>query len=490
MQQFHSLTTQLKRVAIYCRLSQDRSGQGAAVERQREACETKALANGWDVVAVLTDNDTSAFSGKKRPAYASLLQLIESGQVDAVIAFHEDRLHRSPLELEHYIDLCQPRDIETDFVISGRLDLRSASGRMTARIRGAVAREEVEHKSERERAKRDSIARAGKRHQAGRVYGWDDGGMTIRESEAAIVREMVRRVIDGEKCTAIARDLNTRSVPAMKGGRWYGRTVKAIVSRASNAAIRSHHGAEYPGNWQAIISVDDYRLALAILNNPSTKYKRTAGRKHELSGLAYCVCGNKLSVRMSASNAKPAYRCDTSRSHEPDRSGCGKVSRHTVPLEHLVREAVIYRLDGDGLLQVLNERQDTSDTVRRLVAEAEMQRAKIEQLTLEYATTSLWTPGEFKKAKTAADVRLREIDAHIASQSVTRHISRLELGTNLREWFDGASVDERHALYSLLIERVVVHPVPMKRGYKLGYDRTGPVEERINAELVSISWRA
>ena len=149
------------RVVIYCRQSQDRTGESEAVESQRKACEAKALQLGWQVVAVLSDNDQSAYSGKMRPAYRELLRMLRAGEADAVLAKHEDRLHRSPLELEEYIDVCQPNSVETDFVQSGRLDLRSASGRMTARIRGAVAREEVERKSERERDIRLRIAQAG-----------------------------------------------------------------------------------------------------------------------------------------------------------------------------------------------------------------------------------------------------------------------------------------------------------------------------------------
>ena len=151
-----------KRAAIYCRISEDRAGAGLGVERQREDCEALATRLGVDVIATYADNDVSAYSGKPRSGYLALLDAIRDGDVDLVLAWHEDRLHRSPRELEDYIDACQPRSVATSFVQAGDLDLLTASGRMTARIRGSVSRMESEHKSERVKRAQLQAAQAGK----------------------------------------------------------------------------------------------------------------------------------------------------------------------------------------------------------------------------------------------------------------------------------------------------------------------------------------
>jgi site-specific DNA recombinase len=85
------------RVALYCRISQDGEGQGLGVARQEADCRHLAERRGWDVVEVYIDNDLSAYSGKARPAYQRLLADIEAGRVEAVVAWHPDRLHRSPV---------------------------------------------------------------------------------------------------------------------------------------------------------------------------------------------------------------------------------------------------------------------------------------------------------------------------------------------------------------------------------------------------------
>jgi DNA invertase Pin-like site-specific DNA recombinase len=64
-----------------------------------------------------------------------MLEAIDAGQVDAVLAWHADRLHRSPVELERYISTCeQPgRSVPTHCVKAGLLDLSTPSGRLVAR---------------------------------------------------------------------------------------------------------------------------------------------------------------------------------------------------------------------------------------------------------------------------------------------------------------------------------------------------------------------
>ena len=124
--------------AIYCRISKDRAGAGLGVDRQEQDCRELAIRLGWTVTAVHADNDISAYSGKPRPAYRALLADLRAGRVDAVLAWHNDRLHRSTAELEEYIEVSGAAP--THFVKAGPLDLSTASGRMTARITGAVSR--------------------------------------------------------------------------------------------------------------------------------------------------------------------------------------------------------------------------------------------------------------------------------------------------------------------------------------------------------------
>ena len=91
----------MTRSAVYCRISQDRDGEGLGVARQEKDCRALARRRGWEVVEVFVDNDTSAFSTvrrhKPRPAYERMIESIKSAEIGAVVVWHPDRLHRSPV---------------------------------------------------------------------------------------------------------------------------------------------------------------------------------------------------------------------------------------------------------------------------------------------------------------------------------------------------------------------------------------------------------
>lgn len=310
------------RAAIYVRISRDREGAGLGVERQEADCRDLAQRLGWDVAEVFTDNDLSAYSGKPRPAYLRLLGAIRNGHIDAVTSWHTDRLHRSPAELETYIQVCDPRGVPTHCVKAGPLDLSSPAGRLVARQLGAVARYESEHLAERiVRQKEGAIAR-GVWIGGARALGYAADGHTVVAAEAAAIRDAVARVLAGESLSAIARDW-TATVPTVRGGaEWRITDVRRVLLRPRNCGLLTHRGKVVEGisaPWPAIITEDEYRAVTAILGNPDRVTYRGARTLRWLGTQLYrCHCG---AVVRSGSNmvgprdrrvARPAYRCSTS----------------------------------------------------------------------------------------------------------------------------------------------------------------------------------
>src|SRR5687768_10861256 len=114
------MTEMLSRAAIYCRISSDPRDTGLGVERQRQECHELAAARGWEVVRTIVGNDVSAYSGKRRQGYEQLLADVEAGAVDVVVAWHPDRLHRSPLELEGFIGAVEKAGVEVQTVTAGQ----------------------------------------------------------------------------------------------------------------------------------------------------------------------------------------------------------------------------------------------------------------------------------------------------------------------------------------------------------------------------------
>ncbi|HEY2206700.1 MAG TPA: recombinase family protein, partial [Pseudonocardia sp.] len=228
-------------VAIYCRISDDRVGAGLGVARQEADCRERATALGWAISGVYVDNDLSAYTGKIRPDYQRLLADLRSGRANAVIAWHTDRLHRSPRELEEFIDICETNRVQIETVKAGPVDLSTPAGRAVARTLGAWARYESEHKAERNKRKALELAQAGKFSGGGfRPYGYNDDRLTIREQEGTFVREAVRRVLAGETVRTVARDFNARGVPTSTGKAWTAQTLKRMLVSGRLSGQRDH----------------------------------------------------------------------------------------------------------------------------------------------------------------------------------------------------------------------------------------------------------
>src|ERR1700680_3170344 len=135
--------------AIYARISLDREGKSAGVDRQLKDCQALVKKHGWGPAVVFQDNNLSAFSGKVRPGYAELLAKVKAGEIDRIVVYHADRLYRRPKELEVLIDLADAGRVHIVSVHSGDLDLSNSDGRMVARMLIAVASKASEDTSRR-----------------------------------------------------------------------------------------------------------------------------------------------------------------------------------------------------------------------------------------------------------------------------------------------------------------------------------------------------
>ena len=126
--------------AVYARISSDQDGTALGVKRQIEDCRKLADELGWVVAEEYVDNDISAYSGKKRPAYEAMLLDLAEGRRDAVIVYHADRLTRRPIELEQFLEVVGAAGVRNvRFVAGGDLDVGNGDGLLVLRLLSAVA---------------------------------------------------------------------------------------------------------------------------------------------------------------------------------------------------------------------------------------------------------------------------------------------------------------------------------------------------------------
>ena len=210
---------QTRRAAIYTRISQDREGAGLGVERQEADCRALADRLGWTIVAVHSDNDLSAYTGKPRPGYLALLADLRAGTADAVRGLaHRPAAPQPGRARGVHRGLRTPRRADPDGQGRARWTWRRPSGRMVARQLGAVARYEVEHMVERQQRARLQAATDGRWSGGRRPYGYEADGVTVMEAEADVLRWAAAQVLAGRALTAIVADLNRRGRRRRPGG--------------------------------------------------------------------------------------------------------------------------------------------------------------------------------------------------------------------------------------------------------------------------------
>jgi site-specific DNA recombinase len=447
------------RTAIYVRISSDPTGAGLGVARQEEDCRALCQRMGWPVAHVYRDNDVSAYSGRPRPQWRELLADIDAGLVDAIVCWHVDRLTRSPRELEEVIDLHDKRGIALA-TVTGEIDLSTPAGRMLARMLGAAARHETEHKAERHRRAGLQKAQAGKPHRAGnrRGYGYQADGVTVVAEEADIVREAAARALAGETPRSIAADLNARAVPTVTGRTWSTGVVRQILTSGRISGRREYHGdITHDQSWPPIITpeVSD-QLRILLARRPGTP--RASSRRYLLSGILTCgKCGHGLYARADKGRAV-RYLCVK----DPGKDGCGTIHIAAHRADDEVRDRILTALDTPEMMAALigaaGGGQDTDDTAARLRA--------IEARRDELAIT--WAQGEISRkewlaARDHLTAAASQLTARLARTAHGRALAQFAAmtGTVWDRW-DAMTTGARRALIQSITAGIPVHPATSK----------------------------
>ncbi len=465
----------VKQAAIYCRISNDRVGAGLGVARQEQDCRTLAAGRGWEVARVHVDNDISAYSGKLRPAYRQLLEEVRSGAVQAVITWHPDRLHRSTRELEEFIDVINAAHADVATVQGGVYDMSTASGRMTAKIVGAVSQQESEHKAERLRRKHLQLAEQGQDAGSGRPFGYESDRRTVRRAEAELVREAARRVLEGEALRSVCRDWNARGVETVSGTRWTVTVLRRMLCSARISGRRDRKTVDgkrrlvgldpVTATWKGMISVDDSDRLRALLSDPERQMNRGRPAAYLLTGgIARCgICGTALVSRPKAPG-RPAMVCASG----PGFHGCGGIRIMAEPLERLVSEAVLLAVEGGALAQALESAED-----RAALAELEGVNAKLAELAGDYGADRI-TRGEWEQARAVLSSREKALQRRL--QASRWGVGLANLPDPLRAAWPTLPLHLRRTVISAVVEAVIVGPAVRGRN-------------TFSPERVSIRWR-
>ena len=459
--------------AVYCRISQarrrDSSGKTyvevLGIERQEPPCRELVERRSGETLNVYVDNDLSAYSGKRRPAYEAMLDDVEAGRVQGIAAWHPDRLTRQPIENERLIALAEAHGTKFATVQAGEHDLSTPDGRLMFRMQGAMARRESEHKAARLMLKHDQKAAAGAPHGHGnRPFGYAADGVTVVEAEAELIREAATRILDHQEPVAVVlADWKQRQVVSPRGNLFKSTPLRGVLTSPRIAGLRQHRGQVVgPTAWPAIIDattrnrlLDFYRKregrpAKGQKAGPGQRVGRPSMKLY--AGLVVCGrCGGRMFPH-NKGNGIQQYFCPKGSDHD----GCA-LSVNAGDFEAVMNEATIQWIAGPAFTDRLNRQLAALATDDSTPEQIEADQLELAELEVVLPTRFA---GDSHRARYAElQARVRDAEARVAAMpelAALRDIPRAEdaLRTAWAAWTTG----ERQRVLRAVLERVVIGP--------------------------------
>jgi site-specific DNA recombinase len=457
--------------AVYCRISLAKFGDTIKVDDQERICRNLARTNGWTVPDqhVYRDNSRSAWRhDRKRPGWDAMLEAVGHSQIQAIIVYHGDRLIRQPWDLELLLRLAREKGIRLA-APTGERDLDNPDDQYILRIEAAQACRESDNTSRRlkrmyVRMEEHGLARLGGR--GGRAFGFEPDGITVRESDAEMIRDVARRILAGESVSSICRTINGQGYRTTTGLEFGHGSLKKLMLRPRLAGLLARHGTIVgKAAWPAILERGTWEAVCAVLEHRATSFAYTTNfdRRFLLSGIAVCgTCGHTLAVRQAGRARVDADGTRHSRRSLPGY-GCinpdcaRRVSRAIHHLDPYVEGAVVELLGDPRVRERMTAGNpgEAADLVVRLSA----LQVRREAVFVEFASDPELGPDVLRVTVRDLDRQIAEVRGLIGAAQVPDMLDGL-WGLDADGW-GRLDLPRRRAAVAALV-RVTV--LPAKRG--------------------------
>ncbi|MFJ7588350.1 recombinase family protein [Streptomyces sp. NPDC097617] len=374
------------------------SDETTSPERQRRSIQRWADQEGHVVVGWVEDIDVSGgVEPWKRPDFSKwlpstigkdvgsiehriALEESRANEYDVICALKLDRLSRRVLHVHTLVEWCEKHGKEVATVEDG-INLNTQMGKLLFSLIASFAEGELEAIKARAKSSYNHLVKEG-RWRGGRIpYGYraekqdpGDGWGLVPDDygtdTAGTLREIVRRLIEGESANSIAQWLNEdptktpvsldaqhiRNGKPPKGGRWTAANTAKVV-RSLNVlgqmevteevvidgqktkrtrVVRDTEGRPLQ-RAEPLITQEEWELANKKLDENTSK--RNGNRKggSPMLRVAFCTCGEP--AYLGPGRNWPYYRCASRTTHKPCPTGSKGIAAHV--LEGAVEEVFL-----------------------------------------------------------------------------------------------------------------------------------------------------
>jgi DNA invertase Pin-like site-specific DNA recombinase len=214
----------------YIRVStEDQAREGISLDTQKAKIEAYAAINDLELLGIIRDEGASG-KDLEREGMAKLLDLVESGKVEAVIVYKLDRLSRRTLDTLSLTESFESKGIAFHS-ISEKVDTKSATGRFFLTIISALAQMERDMIAERTK---DALAHKRQKGEwTGRVpfgFRMENNRLVEDPEQIKVIQKAKRLRRSGKSLREISRALCLSLGYVHKALKINLRTVKAHYS--------------------------------------------------------------------------------------------------------------------------------------------------------------------------------------------------------------------------------------------------------------------
>lgn len=472
-----------------------------SIPDQIKRCRGLAETDSYEVVAIYSEENVSAYNDDRGPELAAALE--HAARIGAaLLVWHSDRLARGDGEKNRHLV-----EVLLDAMHKG-YRLRSVEDDATfASVSSAAQMGDRNHEDSRRKsgAVRDGLAR---RRAKGKRTGGNSYALTWRRNErderetipdperAPIVDRINAEYLEGRSLLAIVQGLNADRAPTQRGGGWSAATVAHILENPVYAGLVRDGDRLIDAQFEAIISRERYFEALRLREARAVTHRRgrgTVGRHLFRQGfLRHAGCDGGLSPRTHRNKdgtLRETYRDNT---HYYDPTHCDLTA---VPREPIDTGVFNYFLNigldlEETRAQVIAASEQKVGELGGLHASAEHQAAKarerLDRVKGDYLAGDL-TAGEWRELRVdlepvaeAADRECERLSSQLQAAEADPTLVGIEAGLLERlaqiraalagQVTDAAGVDAVRAALMRVFDRFVLHE--------------GRAEERANLDLI------
>jgi site-specific DNA recombinase len=449
-----------------------RGEQLLSPDLQRTAIQEHAARNGRQVVDWVEAIDESGSRSRSAwwPRLDSVIERVEAGEVDGVVAWKYSRFARNRAKWAVAVDRIERAGgvIES---ATEPVDATTSAGKFQRGVLAEVNAFFADQVGDqwrdvhRNRFERGLTPTGGERF--GYRYDTERRLHVPDDVTGPVLAEVYRRYVAGESFYSLIRWLNESGIQTPGGyskrgpGPWTDRTLRRVLDSGFAAGIVTMHDEQRPGAHEALIDAElwsQYQASRAGRRG----HRGSERSQYLLSGLLRCVhqledgttCGSTMNAGQFGHARAPKYRCKAA--VQTGRHAGGYVTAAHVERE--VRdwvEGLAQEIEGEAAKIPAPSRRDETPRLEKAIAEL---RAELVAVTRKNSRGLV--PDDAYEA--ARD----EINAEIAGLEARRLVAVAELARpdygsiarRLSENWETLAVEHRRAMLRQLLARVEVEP--------------------------------